>query len=320
MEGLIGITYRCNAKCYMCNTWKFPTKKEAELKLEYYEKLPQMKFTNITGGEPFLREDVGEIVKLIKRKTKRIVISTNGFFTERILAFAEKNPDVGVRISLEGLSETNDKLRGIKHGFDRGLRTLIELKAMGLKDIGFGITVSDSNAGDLLALYKLAHAMRVEFATAVLHNSYYFHKFDNRINDKDKVVLEFQKLIGEFFSTGKIKNWYRAYFNYGIINYIHGGERLLPCKVGTDVFFMDPFGEVRPCNAMEESMGNIKEVDFMKIWNGEKARAVREKVAKCDKHCWMMGSVAPAIKQNMLKTTLWILKNRKCYKQISEKN
>ncbi len=320
MEGLIGITYRCNAKCYMCNTWKFPTKKEEELKLEYYEKLPRMKFTNITGGEPFLREDIGEIVKVIKRKTKRIVISTNGFFTERIVEFAEKNPDVGLRISLEGLSETNDKLRGIKNGFDRGLRTLIELKAMGLKDIGFGITVSDSNADDLLALYKLAHAMQVEFATAVLHNSYYFHKFDNRINDKDKVAREFRKLIGEFFSTGRVKNWYRAYFNYGIINYIYGAERLLGCKVGTDVFFMDPFGEVMPCNGMEESMGNIKEMDFMKIWNGEKAQAVRQKVAKCDKKCWMMGSVAPAIKQNMLKTTLWILKNRKSYKQISGKN
>ncbi len=60
MEGLLGITYRCNAKCQMCNTWKFPTKKEVEVKAEDLEKLPRMKFTNITGGELFLWEEIQE--------------------------------------------------------------------------------------------------------------------------------------------------------------------------------------------------------------------------------------------------------------------
>jgi len=187
MEGLLGVTYRCNAKCQMCNTWKFPTKKEEEVKVRDLEKLPRMRFTNITGGEPFLREDIEDIVKVIKKKSKRIVISTNGFFTERIINLAKKNKDIGIRISIEGLSRANDELRGIKNGFDRGLRTLIELKHMGIKDIGFGITVSDKNAKDLLPLYKLASAMKVEFATATVHNSYYFHKMDNDQNSKKLV-------------------------------------------------------------------------------------------------------------------------------------
>jgi len=317
MDGIIGVTYRCNAKCYMCNTWQYPTIVEEEIKIEQIEKLPSMKFTNITGGEPFLRQDIEDIVRVVKRKTKRLVISTNGFFTERIVGLAKKNHDIGIRISLEGLCKANDELRGIKNGFNNGLRTLIELNHMGLKDIGFGITVSDRNAKDLLELYKLARAMKVEFATAIVHNSYYFHKMDNQIIDKDMVAGEFSKLINEFLKSSRAKDWFRGYFNYGIINYIYGGKRLLPCEVASDVFFLDPFGEIRPCNAMEETMGSIREKTFDEIWNGDKAKEIRVKVANCDRHCWMIGSASPAMKKYISKPAKWVLQRKFLHKNCN---
>lgn len=153
MEGLIAVTYRCNARCHMCNTWQFPTRTQEEIRPEDLTSLPPMNFTNLTGGEPFLRRDLEDIIEAVRPKTKRIVISTNGFFTSRIINIAKKYPDLGVRISIEGLPRVNDELRGISHGFDKGLRTLLELKDMGMKDIGFGITLSDRNARDLLSLY-----------------------------------------------------------------------------------------------------------------------------------------------------------------------
>ncbi len=105
----------------------------------------------------------------------------------------------------------NDELRGIKDGFDHGLRTILELQRLGLKDIGFGITVSDRNTRDMLELYQLAKALGVEFATAAVHNSYYFHKQDNLIHDRDTVTACFRELIGELLRTKKPKNWFRAY-------------------------------------------------------------------------------------------------------------
>lgn len=72
MEGILVATYRCNARCHMCNTWKFPTTPEQEMDPKYYERLPHLKFLNITGGEPFLREDLGEIVRIVKPKCERI--------------------------------------------------------------------------------------------------------------------------------------------------------------------------------------------------------------------------------------------------------
>ncbi|MFQ6929857.1 MAG: SPASM domain-containing protein [Eubacterium sp.] len=40
----------------------------------------------------------------------------------------------------------------------------------------------------------------------------------------------------------------RAYFNHGLINYIYGQKRLLPCDMSFDTFFIDPYGDVMPCN------------------------------------------------------------------------
>ena len=76
---------------------------------------------------------------------------------------------------------------------------------MGIKDIGFGMTVQDMNCTDLLHLYELSDALGYEFATATLHNSHYFHKLDNCINDKQMVCNEFKKLIVELLKSNSVK-------------------------------------------------------------------------------------------------------------------
>jgi len=294
----------------MCNTWKYPTKREEEIGVSVYEKLPFMNTVNVTGGEPFLREDLDDIVTVLKKKTNRLVISSNGFFTSRILKLFEKHRDIGIRISIEGLPKANDELRGIKDGFDRGIRTLVELYRKRIKDIGFGITVSDRNAKDMIELYYLSEMMGLEFATAAIHNAFYFHKIDNKFQHPEIAIEELKKLINELLKSNKIKNWFRAYFNYGLINYIQGNPRLLPCEMGHDSFFVDPYGEMFPCNVMEKSFGNLKEKSFEEIWNSKTAEAVKQDVKACQKNCWMIGSVSQQMKRYIWKPAAWILKNR----------
>lgn len=297
----------------MCNVWHHPTKESDEIKLEDINKLPSgLRFVNITGGEPFVRKDIAGIVAAVRQKTERIVISTNGFFTDRIIDLCGKYPDIGIRISIEGMPKANDAIRGIPDGFDRGLRTLLELRRMGLKDIGFGVTVQDMNCKDLLPLYALSNALDYEFATATLHNSHYFHKLDNRIENRAMVCEEFAKLVAELLKSNSIKKWFRAYFNFGLMNYIHGGERLLKCEMGSEACFVDPAGDVLACNGMDEKMpmGNIKKQSFDEIWNSMQADKVRKYVKNCNKQCWMVGSVAPVMKKYMQIPARWILKNK----------
>jgi MoaA/NifB/PqqE/SkfB family radical SAM enzyme len=127
----------------MCDIWENPSNRKTEITPKELEILPSLKFINITGGEPFLRRDLEEIVEVAFSKAPRIVISTSGWHVDRIAAMAEKFPNIGIRVSIEGLSQKNDELRGRRGGFDRGLKTLLTLKNMGIKDIGFGITISN---------------------------------------------------------------------------------------------------------------------------------------------------------------------------------
>lgn len=310
------VTYRCPMRCSMCNIWNYPTGKAQEITPEEIKRLPNVKFINITGGEPFVREDLNEIVKICFTKAPRVVISTSGWYEERIIELAEKFPRIGIRISMEGLSEKNDELRGKKGGFDKGLRTLLTLKDMKIKDIGFGCTVSNNNSADMLALYRLSNALGMEFATAAFHNSYYFHKYDNRITNKDEVCGNFEKLVNLQLKEHHPKSWFRAYFNMGLINYIEGNKRLLPCEAGLVNFFVEPCGDIYPCNGLEETywmekMGNIRETpDFQNIWHSEQARKVREMVHKCPKNCWMVGTASPVMKKYIRNPLLWALKNK----------
>jgi len=314
MEACLIVTYRCNAKCYMCNTWQHPSKKEDEFSPELVVKLPGgLDFINITGGEPFIRSDIESIVETALTKTKRLVISSNGYFVDRIVKLFERFGNrVGIRISLEGLPAANDELRGIKNGFDHGLRALTTLHSMGINDIGFGMTVSDRNADDMIELYRLANAMGLEFATATTHNSFYFHVTDNAYEDTEKVAGTFEEIAVVLLKSNRPKNWFRAYYNMGLARKVRGKPRALPCEVGTDMFFVDPFGNVLPCNGSDQPMvmGNLHEQDFDTIWNSPRAEEVRELVKSCDKQCWMVGSASPAMKKRITVPLIWIIKNK----------
>lgn len=312
LNGTVIVTYRCNARCSMCNRYKCPSTPEEEISVETIKKLPEMYFTNITGGEPFIRTDLKDIVRELYKKSDRIVISTNGFFTDRIVELCKEFPNIGIRISIEGLEETNNKIRGLDDGFNRGYTTLQKLVEMGMKDVGFGMTVQDANAKDLVPLYELSNKMNMEFATASLHNSFYFVEAKNIINDRPAVAAEFENLVNELLKSNQPKKWFRAYFNHGLINYIYGQKRLLPCDMAFDTFFIDPYGDVMPCNGTKEKevMGNLNEQSWDELWNSEQAEKVRKKVRCCDRQCWMIGSVSPAMHKYIWVPAAWVIKHK----------
>ena len=312
LNGTVIVTYRCNAKCTMCNRYKVPSKPEEEISIETIKKLPEMYFTNITGGEPFIRDDLKDIVRELLKKSDRIVISTNGFFTDRIVELCKEFPQVGIRISIEGLEKTNNEIRGLDDGFNRGYTTLKKLVDMGMKDVGFGMTVQDRNAADLVPLYNISDELGMEFATASLHNSFYFVESNNIIKDRLTVAQNFEDLVNRLLDSNNPKKWFRAYFNHGLINYIFSQKRLLPCDMSFDTFFIDPYGDVMPCNGTKEKqvMGNLNRQSWEEIWNSEQAEKVRSFVRNCDRNCWMIGSVSPAMHKYIYKPAAWVIKHK----------
>ena len=319
MECAVIVTYRCNARCQMCNTWQHPSRKSEEISPEVMDRIPGgMKRINLTGGEPMLRDDIMEIVEVLDKKTDRLEISTNGYFTDRIVKVCERFPHITIRVSIDGLPKLHDQNRGLRDGFDHALRTLLQLKQMRVKDIGLGIVISHTNVYDLLDLYTLASSMGIEFTQCVMHNSFYFHKQDNRTENLPFVLDRMHGLIRALLRSNRsnlhlrVKDWFRAYINLGLTRYIQGQMRPLPCGAATDLFFLDPYGKVLACNGSAEPwvMGDLVAQPFEEIWNSPQAAAVRRQVAECDRNCWMVGSAVPAMRKRVWVPVLWVLKNK----------
>lgn len=319
MQGSIITTFRCNAKCNMCNIWKCPTKSTDEIDPEYLKKLPDGLRINITGGEATLRKDIDRFFEILYPKAKLLELSTNGYNTDTIVALAKKYPNILIRVSVEGLPCLNDDKRGIKNGFDHALRTILELKKTRCKNIGFSVVISPDNYKDLVHLYELCCYLDIELGNSVVHNSWYFHKDDNQIKSDEALAAheEFTKALltsKRRSLKGRLKDYGRAYFNRSIHRRLRGdnpGYRP-PCGAMKDFFFIDPKGDVSPCNGsdVEWVIGNIKEHALEDILTSDKAKIVEEKIKNCEKNCAFIVTERHDMVRKPWKPILWILKNQ----------
>ena len=79
-----------------------------------------------------------------------------------------------------------------------------------------------------------------------------------------------------------------------------------------DTFFIDPYGDVMPCNGTKdkEVMGNLNRQTWDELWNSPEAEEVRKKVRCCDRDCWMIGSVSPAMHKYIWKPAWWVFTHK----------
>ena len=319
IQGSLITTFRCNAQCNMCNIWKFQTNPNEEIDASYYEKLPAGLRINITGGEPTLRRDIDKIFEILYPKSSLLELSTNGYNTAKIVELANKYPNILIRVSVEGLPKINDAKRGIKDGFDHALRTILELKKTKCKNIGFSVVISPDNYDDLLHLYDLCVALDVELGNSAVHNSWYFHKEDNQI-ESEKALEQHERFVKALLTSkrrhlkDRLKDYGRAYFNRSIHRRLRGDtdEYRPPCGALTDFFFIDPWGNVTPCNGSSEEwkLGNIKDDTLENILSSDKAREAMEKVRNCKRNCTFIVTERHDMVRRPWVLIMWILKNK----------
>ena len=150
------------------------------------------------------------------------------------------------------------------------------------EDVGFGMTVQQNskNAPDLVPLYKISDEMGMEFATASLHNSFYFVEAKNIIHDRPMVAKNFENLVVDCFAAIARKSGSVPTLTMVLSTTLDGQKRLLPCDMSFDTFFIDPYGDVMPCNRTKdkEVMGNLKHQTWDQLRNSPEAENVRAKV------------------------------------------
>lgn len=307
-EAVVAITYRCNSHCRMCNIWKIKDH-FMEMSPGNYLSLPKnLRDINITGGEPFLRKDLKEIIQIIKNRCPKanIVISSNGFATELIIAQMKElikiMPDIGIAISIDGIGEAHSKIRGIENGFEKAVGTIVNLKRIGVKNIKIGFTIGDYNARELFDVYNLCQKLDTELSLTVVHSSENYFGKENIIKDKTEIIQGLSWLIDKELSAWNYKNWGRAYFAWGAREFVKTGNRVLPDYSGLLSIFIDPAGTIYPCDVSTKKIGNLRDVDSLKEFK-------KSDVSGCEKS-WMVCTARQSIKKHFIQVIWWIIKHK----------
>ena len=144
-EFLYFATTRCNCRCKHCDP-KLYNGKDIEISskklIEQYEKSQFLKNNSISvaGGEPFLKEDLDEFIVYLDSHKIPTVISTNGWFTEKIeklIVQLSDNSTVRFAISIDGLENQHDEIRRCKGIYRKAVNS-----ALLLHDKGFNVQIN----------------------------------------------------------------------------------------------------------------------------------------------------------------------------------
>ncbi len=299
---------RCNARCVMCNRWSKNAKDEIRIEKirevfsnPLFSKVEQV---NLHGGEPTLRNDLAEICRIVQDgcpRLQRIWISTNGFGTQRIEKRMLEILDVldfgrigalEINVSVDGVGEIHDRIRGVKGGFEQVVKTLAMLKRLSADHplrLTIGTVIQPLNLKALDDIERFGAGMGIPVFFQPL-------MFDEFFNLEDCHDLRFSHQDGEALreiiesKLGRGSSTTHFYW-CDYLAMTKGEQRRSPCAFDRYVLSLYPTGEVLPCSRKDWILfGNVHEDAIDRIWFSQKADAIRKRVRRevcpgCSAYC-----------------------------------
>lgn len=314
------VTAACQSRCKTCQIghmyMEHPERAKNDLTLEEIEKIfKTMKpvyFFNMSGGEPFIRKDLPQIVALACKYLKPRVIHTptNAIMTDRVVDNTEriikiireydKTVPFTVKPSIDGVGELHDEIRGVKGNFEKLLKTIEGLKKLEEKYDNFhlelGTVISNFNIDHLDEIEDFVHSLGVEsYRNEVAECRTEFFNLNDPITPPADV---YQQLIKDFArkveaNIATKKNLAKMTEALRVVYYDIAGRilkenrQVIPCYAGVSNVHINFDGGVWPCCVLgyDKQMGNLRDCnyDFQKLWHSNKANEVRKYIK--DKNC-----------------------------------
>ena len=296
----LAVTNRCNSRCRMCSVWKAPQTPAEELTLAEYDQIfttnreyfSRVKHVSLTGGEPLLRHDIADMVRLVRRHFPGATLNmnTNGFRTDLLTQLAstlaaERIPVV-YNVSLDGLGEVHDQMRGIPHAFEMAsasIRALKELKETTRRvKVNVNFTITQQNAADCEAVCRFCRENGCEFnpIMPVFGELYKNDGLDLSLSDETRarLISDFEKMRPE--------NPGRSLAFLVILDELRKKPRDFRCWAGHVMILIEENGDVFPNGGCPSNyvLGNLRATDYSmrKLLNSEQAREVlRNRVWRC---------------------------------------
>ncbi len=307
------VTWACNARCVFCDIWKKRAADRETMSVDeigrIFEQMKTVDVVRITGGEPFLRNDIVEIIERIDDFSApgMIHISTNGLLTERILRDMKTvRPihKIHIKISVDAVGEEHDRLRGVPGAYDKAMATVRGLVGLrGERAFHVGINQAIVDKRGIEAYRQLKEMMRP--LGVPVYPSIAFDPANSLYSDKGMVdpALSF-KPLGQF-TAAELESFMRSvladakevgdfkerlvdrYHLRGLYNRLVKG-RPFPrprCVALSNHLRILPNGDVPVCLYNGKIVGNLRSQKLKDIWFGDTLKKEREWVRKCP-GCW----------------------------------
>lgn len=174
----VKLTENCQAKCISCDYWKSRWHDQIDtdraVKLVNEIGAAGIRSMRFTGGEPLLRKDLFQILrKADSSGLKRIIVQTNGLLLKKLHEEINASPITNISVSIDGLKESNDHIRGIRGYFDLAMEGIQMLRN---KKVAISVTLNRISAGELEELAEVAHGVGAEIESNILSRDLYFLK------------------------------------------------------------------------------------------------------------------------------------------------
>ena len=321
------VTSACNARCRTCFYW-LELNRKGDMTFDEISKLsstmPTFHDLWLSGGEPFLRKDLAKIIHLFytNNNIRDVRIPTNGLPTEQtlktVMAVLDECPELQleVDISIDGFSETHDRIRAVPGNFEKALKTMAELERVRGGAPNFTLYVNSvitrENRSEIIRLgqyFKQTHDL----------DGHYFQIIRGEPKDQSLQVVEPQDLQRtyteilplnfEYISKPTRKKprldrlakafWKAGYmFSYDtqFKNYAYRTKWKMPCTAGQTSIVIDYNADVRVCE-LRKPIGNLRKfgMDFSKFWDSIERKKEVQQVEMdqcfCTHVCFMYDSM-----------------------------
>lgn len=306
MSLTLGVTYRCNSRCKTCNIHQ---KTASELRADEWDRifasLGRAPFwVTMSGGEPFLRDDLEEIIGALYRRMSPAIINvpTNGLLTERIVAAIGRlakecsRSQVIVNVSIDGIGGDHDVIRGVKGSYEKAVATVQALKGIGAPNLSVGIhtVISAFNTDRIGPLYRKMRELAPDsYITEIAEERRELGTMGWNITPTEQAYGEavHQLIAGmkedRFGRIGDVTRAFRIEYYRLVMRILAEKRQILPCYAGFASAQIAPDGDVWMCCVKAESVGNLREeeYDFSRIWFSENAGRIRRSIKAGECYC-----------------------------------
>lgn len=289
----------------------------------------------ISGGEPFMRQDVSDIISEFHKRLgiRHVSIPTNLFCNdapEKIRSIAIKHPGIFFRIliSLDDIGEDHDVIRGHKGGFKKLMwnyeRLRVYKKNLGNLSLNVATVFTSYNAEKMTHILDFSGGLDIDDIKLI------YVRGDTREHEAKDVTPEQYEYCVKYaekiiIKKNRTKSLYNNVFSSAslvakelISESLIKKQQVLHCNAGSRFVVISETGEVFPCETLGQKLGNLRQYEYsissiMKSGKAQKVmRFINDGKCSCTMDCNTISNViySPSVYLRVLKKLLAFYKER----------